>query len=77
MVKIWMGPTRQELARITRAARKLGVSVGQFIRNELTASNQPQIGKIPPQSAEDFASIPISISSTGIGTSKLPRKRKS
>ena len=72
MVKVWMGPTRQELAHITRAARKLGVSVAQFIRNELAADNQSQPGKIPPQSTKDSASGSLSSTST----TKLPRKQK-
>lgn len=76
MVKIWMGPTRQELASITRAARKLGVPLSQFIRNALAASNLSQIGKIPPQSAEDSGLGSVAISSTGTGSSKVPRKRK-
>jgi len=68
VVKLWIGPTRQELAFIARAARKQGVPVSQFIREELDSSRQRLSAKLPPRSAQE----PSSISNT----SKLARKRK-
>jgi hypothetical protein len=64
VVKIWIATTRKELALITQAARKLGVtvSVSQFVRGEikLRVEKSP---KIPPRSAAG----PVSTN---------PRKRK-
>lgn len=64
MVKVWIKTTRKELALITHAARKLGVSVSQFVRGVARSRSQWKSPKIPPQTAENP------------GSAKLPRKRK-
>jgi len=65
VVKVWLVPTREELELLTQAARKLGVSVSQFVRDMAKAHKRLESPKIPPQSA------------ASPGTIKLPRKRKS
>jgi hypothetical protein len=64
VVKVWLVPTREELALLTQAARKLGVSASQFVRGVAKAHQQRKSPKIPPKSTESP------------GITKLPRKRK-
>ena len=63
MVKVWLATTRKELAVLTQAARKLGVSVSQFVRGVVKAHRQHKSPKIPPQKAETH------------NTARVPRKR--
>ena len=65
MVKVWIEATRKELALILRAARKLGVTVSQFVRREV----QPRQERKTPKKASRTAQIPTA-------TQPL-RKRKS
>jgi hypothetical protein len=64
VVKIWLVPTREELALFTQAARKLGVSASQFVRDVAKAHKRLESPKIPPQSTESP------------GITKLPRQRR-
>lgn len=64
MVKVWIATTRKELALITHAARKLGVTVSQFVRGVIRSRSLRKSLKISPLSAENPGSV------------KLPRKRK-
>ncbi len=64
MAKLWIGPTRQELVLLARAARKQGVTVPQFIRREIQRRQKQQSNRVPLR----HQARPVSI--------KLPRERK-